>query len=102
MTQEKKMNQMMMTEVDVLGGILAQIKDLTNQADAIKDQFKDIATLPNGAKVFEGLLFKATVIPANVNLVDYKRMMIDLGVSAATIEQYTSVSARFAVKTTSR
>jgi hypothetical protein len=101
MTQEKKMNQMM-TEVDVLGSVLAQIADLTKQADKIKDQFKDLATLPEGAKVFEGVLFKSTVIEADRKTVDYKKMMADLGVSDDTIAQYTSVTAVFSVKTTSR
>jgi hypothetical protein len=101
MTQEKKMNQIM-TEVDVLGSVLAQIADLTKQADKIKDQFKDLATLPEGAKVFEGVLFKSTVIEADRKTVDYKKMMADLGVSDDTIAQYTSVTAVFSVKTTSR
>ena len=96
------MQNQTMTEVDVLGGILAQIKDLTNQADAIKDTFKDLATLPEGAKVFEGVLFKSTVIEADRKTVDYKKMMADLGVSDDTIAQYTSVTAVFSVKTTSR
>jgi hypothetical protein len=34
--------------------------------------------------------------------VDYKKMMADLGVSDDTIAQYTSVTAVFSVKTTSR
>jgi hypothetical protein len=101
MKPEKKMNQMM-TEVDVLGSVLAQIADLTKQADKIKDQFKDLATLPEGAKVFEGVLFKSTVIEADRKTVDYKKMMADLGVSDDTIAQYTSVTAVFSVKTTSR
>ena len=59
------MNNELMTSVDVLGATLAQIADLTKQADKIKDSFKDVATLPGGAHVFEGAMFKATVIEAD-------------------------------------
>jgi hypothetical protein len=96
------MNNELMTSVDVLGATLAQIADLTKQADKIKDSFKDVATLPGGAHVFEGAMFKATVVEANVKSIDYKKMLADLGVSEATIEKYTTQNARFAVKTTSR
>jgi hypothetical protein len=96
------MNNELMTSVDVLGATLAQIADLTKQADKIKDSFKDVATLPGGAHVFEGAMFKATVVEANVKSIDYKKMLADLGVSEATIEKYTTQNARFSVKTTSR
>jgi hypothetical protein len=96
------MNNELMASVDVLGATLAQIADLTKQADKIKDSFKDVATLPGGAQVFEGAMFKATVVEANVKSIDYKKMLADLGVSEATIEKYTTQNARFSVKTTSR
>ena len=91
-----------MTQVDFLGATLAQIAQLTKQADTIKDALKDQATAPGGEKVFEGAMFKATVISSDVKLVDYKKMLADLGVSAETIEKYTTTNARFSVKTTSR
>jgi len=91
-----------MTEVDVLGATLAQIVLLTKKAETIKDALKDAATLPGGEKVYEGATFKATVISSDVKLVDYKKMLADLGVSAETVEKYTTTSARFSVKTTSR
>jgi hypothetical protein len=88
--------------VDTLGALLAQIADLTKQADAIKDGFKDSATAPNGSKVFEGDMFKATVIEANRATVNYKKLLADLGVTDDTVAQYTSTSAVFSVKVTSR
>jgi len=35
-----KSNDIQLTQVDVLGNLLAQIKDLESQADAIKDAIK--------------------------------------------------------------
>lgn len=90
------------TKVDNLGALLAQISDLTKQADAIKDELKDQATLPDGDKVTEGVLFKATVISADRKTVDYKKMLADLGVDADLIAKYTSTTAVFSVKVTSK
>ena len=88
--------------VDTLGALLAQIADLTKQADSIKNELKDSATAPNGSKVFEGDMFKATVIEANRATVNYKKLLADLGVTEDTVAQYTSTSAVFSVKVTSR
>jgi hypothetical protein len=88
--------------IDTLGTLLAQIADLTKQADQIKDELKDSATAPNGSKVFEGDMFKATVIEANRATVNYKKLLADLGVTEDTVAQYTSTSAVFSVKVTSR
>ena len=87
--------------VDTLGSLLARISELTKQADQIKDNLKDQATLSNN-KVFEGGLFKATVIEANRTVVDYKTLITDLGVDAETLAKYTKISAVFSVKTTSK
>jgi hypothetical protein len=96
------MNNELFTNVDVLGALLAQIADLTAEADKIKDGLKDAATLPGGSKVFEGAMFRATVVESDRKTVDYKKMLKDLGVSADTVAKYTSTTAVFAVKTTSR
>ena len=88
--------------IDTLGTLLAQIADLTKQADQIKDELKDSATAPNGSKVFEGDMFKATVIESNRATVNYKKLLADLGVTEDTVAKYTSTSAVFSVKLTSR
>ena len=90
------------TKVDSLGVLLAQISDLTKQADAIKDELKDAATLPGGDKVAEGAMFKATVISTDRKTVEYKKLLADLGVDAETIAKYTSTTAVFSVKVTSK
>jgi len=88
--------------IDTLGALLAQIADLTKQAETIKDELKDSATAPNGSKVFEGDMFKATVIESNRATVNYKKLLADLGVTEDTVAKYTSTSAVFSVKVTSR
>lgn len=89
------------SQVDHLGELLAQIADLTKQADAIKDQFKDNASA-GGAKVVEGDLFKATYIETNRSTVDYKQLCADLGITAEQIAKYSKTAAVFSVKVTSR
>jgi hypothetical protein len=88
--------------VDTLGALLAQIADLEKQADAIKADLKDAATTPNGANTYEGMMFKATVVEANRNTVDWKKLAADVGIDAEVIAKYTKVSAVFSVKVTSR
>ena len=94
-------NDLQTNSVDTLGNLLAQIADLTKKADVIKDGIKDVASL-GGAKVVEGAIFKATYIESNRSVVDYKKMMKDLGISAEKIAEYTSTTAVFSVKVTSR
>jgi len=90
------------TDIDRLGMLLAQISDLTAQADKIKENLKDAATAPGGSKVFKGNLFKATVVEANRSTVDYKTLLADLGVAADIVAKYTKTTAVFSVKTTTR
>lgn len=97
-----KTNDIITTDIDRLGTLLAQIADLSAQADLIKDNLKDAATAPGGSKVFEGNLYKATVVEANRSTVDYKALLADLGVSADVVAKYTKTAAVFSVKTTAR
>jgi len=86
---------------DELGTLLAQIATLTKQADALKDAMKDLAS-NGGPTVFEGALFKASYIESNRAVTDWKKMAADLGISADKIAEYTSTTAVFSIKTTSR
>lgn len=88
--------------IDTLGALLAQIADLEKQAEAIKADLKDAATAANGTNVYEGSLFKATVIESNRNTVDWKKLAADIGIGSEVIAKYTKVSAVFSVKVTSR
>lgn len=89
------------SSVDNLGELLAQIADLTKQADAIKDAIKDNASA-GGDKVVEGDLFKATYIESNRSTVDYKALCAALGITAEQVAAYTKTSAVFSVKVTSK
>ena len=94
-------NDIDLTQVDKLGFLLAQIADLTKQAEEIKDQIKDQATA-GGAKVVEGNLFKATVVEANRSVVNWKAIAKVCNIPEDLIIANTSVTAVFSVKTTSR
>ena len=89
-------NDLSFSSVDTLGNLLAQIADLTKQADAIKDVIKD------GGKTIEGVMFKATYIEANRKVVDTKKMYADLGITEEMVAKYTSTTAVFSVKVTAR
>lgn len=94
-------NDIALTSVDKLGLLLAQIAELTAQADAIKDDIKDAAT-NGGAKVVEGNLFKATVVEANRKVTDWKAIAKVCNIPEDVIIANTSVTAVFSVKTTAR
>jgi len=94
-------NDLQLNIADTLGMLLAEIAALTKRADAIKDSIKDNATA-GGASVVEGNLFKATVVEANRNTVDYKKLCADRGITADELVAYTKVCAVFSVKVTSR
>ena len=102
-------------DVDALGALLAQIADLTKQADALTDGIKNDASL-TGDKTFEGDLFKATYIESNRSTVDYKKILAALAallqeqnkeidankLVAGLVASNTNTSAVFSVKVTSR
>ena len=96
-----KLNDISLTQVDTLGTLLAQIADLTKQADAIKDGIKDAASA-GGDKVVEGNFFKATYIESNRSVVDNKALLAELGATAEQIARHTKTTAVFSVKVTSR
>jgi hypothetical protein len=96
-----EVSALQLSQVDVLGSLLAQISELTKEADAIKDGLKDAATA-GGDKVVEGALFKATAIEANRSVVDYKKLCADLGITADVLAKYTKTTAVFSIKVTAR
>ena len=92
-------NDLNLNSVDTLGALLAQIKDLTDQADKIKDDIKDSAS-KGGAKVVEGALFKATYIESNRSVFDKDAFIKEFGADAYA--KFTKTTAVFSVKVTSR
>ena len=95
------MTDLAVNEIDRLGMLLAEIADLTAQADAIKDRLKDQATA-GGATVYEGLMFKSSVVSANRSTVDWKAIAAEANIPADLIAAHTKINAVFTVKTTSR
>jgi hypothetical protein len=91
-------NDLKLNDVDTLGSLLAQIADLTKQAEKIKDGIKDSASA-GGAKVVEGALFKATYIESNRSTFDKDAFIKVHGAEAYAA--FTKVSAVFTVKVTS-
>lgn len=96
-----EMSAVSTSNVDTLGHLLAQIAELTKQADSIKDSIKDSASA-GGDKVVEGALFKATYMESNRSTVDHKALYAALGITAEQVAQYTKTTAVFTVKVTAR
>jgi len=92
-------NDLKLNDVDTLGALLAQIKDLTDRADAIKDGIKDSAS-KGGAKVVEGALFKAIYSESNRSVFDKDAFIKEFGADAYA--KFTKTTAVFTVKVTSR
>lgn len=89
------------SNIDRLGQLLAQIADLTKEADTIKDAVKSEASL-SGQKHFDGDLFRAAYIESNRSSVDWKALAKELAIPAELIAKHTSTAAVFSVKVTSR
>jgi hypothetical protein len=79
---------------DKLGVLLAQIADLTKQADGIKDAIKD------AGESIEGSLFKATYSESNRMVFDKAEFIKAQG--QTLYDLYVKPSAVFSVKVTSR
>lgn len=89
------------SNIDRLGQLLAQISDLTKEADAIKDSLKDEANL-SGTKEFLGDLFRAAYIETNRSTVDWKGVAKALNIPAELIAEHTKTAAVFSIKVTSK
>ena len=92
-------NDLNLNSVDTLGALLAQIADLTKQAEKIKDDIKNTASA-GGPKVYEGALFKATYIESNRSVFDKEAFIKEHGAEAYA--KFTKVTAVFSVKVTSK
>jgi len=102
-------NDLPFTKVDTLGSLLAQIADLTKQAEAIKDEIKELGSMnllptkisnKKQVQFLEGALFSATYSDCNKTLFDKEKFVAEFG--EAKYLEYTKVSCSFTVKVTSR
>jgi hypothetical protein len=82
--------------IDELGALLKQIKELTDKADAIKDDIKDYANL-SGDRRFEGDAYEALYIESNVSTVNWKKIAEELKIPAEIIAKHTKTAARFSL-----
>ena len=83
--------------VDRLGMLLAQIADLTKEADAIKDAIK----LSGESR--EGSLFKAVLVDMDRKVFDKEFFIADNGPNGAAIyDAYTKNTVCVSVRVTSR
>ena len=86
-----------LNSVDRLGMLLAQIADLEEQAEAIKNELK------NGDEGHvEGALYKACVTLSERKTVDNKAVFKEANVPAELIAKYTRTTAVISIKVTSR
>jgi len=99
-------NDLQTSTIDTLGALLAQIADLTKQAEAIKDGIKEagidglLEKDAKGVSFVEGAIFRATYSETNRASFDSKKFIAKFG--AAVYAEYTKTSAVFTVKVTSR
>ena len=96
------LNDLPLTQVDTLGNLLAQIADLTKQADAIKEAGADglLAVDDKGVRHIDGNLFRAVYTETDRSTFDSKKFIAKFG--ATVYAEYTKTSAVFSVKVTSR
>jgi hypothetical protein len=85
--------------IDTLGALNAKIAELTKQADKIKEELKDRASI-SGEKSFEGASFKATYTESNRSTVDWKAIAAELSIPADLIAKHTKTTAVYSIKTT--
>lgn len=86
-------------QIDTLGSLMAQIAELTKQADKIKEELKDRASI-SGEKVFEGATYKATYTESNRSTVDWKAIAAEMSIPADLIAKHTKSTAVYSIKTT--
>jgi phosphoketolase len=94
---KNEINAITAAQVDELGALLKQIKDLTDKAEKIKDNIKDFGN-KSGDRKFAGDAFEALYIESNVSTVNWKKIAADLKIPAEVIAANTSTAARFSVK----
>ena len=90
-------NPVSAANIDELGDLLKQIKELTAKSEKLKKNIKNFANL-GGERRFDGESYSVLYTESNVSTVDYKGIVEKLKVSADVIADFTSTAARFTVK----
>ena len=91
-----------LNQIDELGILLAQIKDLEDKAEKIKADIKDTASKVGGGQTFEGNLFKAVYSESNRSTVNWKKIAADFNIPASAIAAATTTTAVYKVEVKAR
>jgi len=91
-----KNNDLMLTQADQLGALLAEIAILEAKAEAIKKAMKEVGG------VHDGVLFRSTVIESNRSVTDWKALCASQGIGVDVVAAHTKTTAVYSVKTTSK
>lgn len=91
-----KQNDLLLTQADELGALLAEIAALEEKAETIKKSMRE------AGGVHEGVLFRSTVVESNRSTTDWKKLCADAGITADVVARHTKVTAVYSVKTTSK
>jgi conjugal transfer/entry exclusion protein len=79
------------TLVDTLGDIDKRIKELQAQEKQIKDQLKDLATLPDGKKTYIGQAYVVTIASRTNYAINYKTLEADTGLTEKALKAYKTI-----------
>ena len=85
------------TDIDRLGMLMAQAADINEQIDALKDSIKN-----RGEGNYEGSLYKANVKLSQRKVVDYKTIIAELNVPSNLVDAHTTTTASITLKITAR
>jgi len=85
------------TNIDRLGMLMAQAADINEQIDALKDSIKN-----QGEGNYEGSLYKANVKLSQRKVVDYKTIIAELNVPSNLVDAHTTTTASITLKITAR
>jgi hypothetical protein len=85
------------TDIDRLGMLMAQAADINEQIDALKDSIKN-----QGEGNYEGSLYKANVKLSQRKVVDYKTIIAELNVPSNLVDAHTTTTASITLKITAR
>lgn len=95
-TLDKTLN-LILTDVDKLGMLLAEKASLDEQIEALKDEIKN-----KGEGNHEGYLYKANVKLSQRKVIDYKTILAELDVPSNLVDAHTTTTASITLKVTAR
>jgi hypothetical protein len=79
------------TLVDTLGDIDKRIKELQAQEKQIKDQIKDLATLPDGKKTYVGQRYVVTINSRTNYAINFATLEADTGLTEKALKAYKTI-----------